>query len=68
MSDPFFPVSENGTKYRIVFLEGDPRFDSREPDDYACDIGKCKRPATYKDDFSQWCDVHEPWPVEVADA
>lgn len=67
MPDPHFPISENGTKYRIVFLDGDLRFDSRDPDDYQCDLAKCDRPAVWRsnDGWQQYCEVHQPWPVEA---
>lgn len=65
-----FPVvtSEQGTRYRIVAIFHSPdglHFDTRVPDDYQCDLAKCDRPATYKDEYSQFCSKHEPWP-EVA--
>jgi hypothetical protein len=71
----YFPIvtSENGTRYHIwtIYEGGDGwllPWQLSDPDDYSCDLAKCARPATYADDFSRWCEVHEPLPVEVAHA
>lgn len=45
-------------------------YDSRDPGEYLgeCEVTRCSRPATWADDFSRFCEVHEPWPVEAVNA